>query len=90
MAHTKSAEKRWRTSEKARIKHKGCRRSLSSVEKKLRDFAASPEGKDLKKISSEICSMLDKAVKAGSIHRNKADRKKSQLAKLAAAAAKKK
>jgi small subunit ribosomal protein S20 len=87
--HTKSAAKRLKTSEAARIKHKSTRRSIATVEKEYRAALDSAEQKDVKKLCSEICSMLDKAVKYGSIHRNKSDRKKSQLASLLAAKLKK-
>jgi small subunit ribosomal protein S20 len=87
--HTKSAAKRLKTSEAARIKHKSTRRSISTVEKEYRAALNSTEQKDVKKLLSELVSMFDKAVKYGSIHKNKADRKKSQLAKLLAAKSKK-
>jgi small subunit ribosomal protein S20 len=87
--HTKSAAKRLKTSEAARIKHKSTRRSISTVEKEYRAALNSTEQKDVKKLLSELVSMFDKAVKYRSIHKNKADRKKSQLAKLFAAKSKK-
>ncbi|HCE43669.1 MAG TPA: 30S ribosomal protein S20 [Lentisphaeria bacterium] len=83
--HTKSAAKRLKTSEAARIKHKSTRRSISTVEKEFRATLSSTEPKkDAKKLFSELVSMFDKAVKYGSLHKNKADRKKSRLAKLLA------
>ncbi len=87
--HTKSAAKRLKTSEAARIKHKSARRSITTIEKEYRTALDSAEQKDVKKLCSELLSMLDKAVKCGSIHKNKADRKKSQLASLLAAKMKK-
>jgi small subunit ribosomal protein S20 len=89
MPHTKSAVKSVRTNELARIKHKGNRRSISTAEKKYRETVKSADPKDSKKAYSEISSLLDKAVKGGTIHKNKANRKKSQLAKLVVASAKK-
>lgn len=89
MPHTKSALKSVKTNELARIKHKASRRSISTAEKKYRETVISADPKDSKKVYSEISSLLDKAVKGGTIHKNKANRKKSQLAKLVAAAAKK-
>jgi len=89
MPHTKSAVKSVKTSELARIRHKACRRSITTTEKKYRETVKSADPKDSKKIYSEISSLLDKAVKGGTIHKNKANRKKSQLAKLVAASAKK-
>jgi small subunit ribosomal protein S20 len=89
MPHTKSAVKSVKNNELARIKHKACRRSITTTEKKYRETVKSADLKDSKKICSEISSLLDKAVKGGTIHKNKANRKKSQLAKLIAANAKK-
>ena len=89
MPHTKSALKSVKVNELARIKHKAARRSITTVEKKYRDTVKSADPKDSKKIYSEISSLLDKAVKSGTIHKNKANRKKSQLAKLVSASAKK-
>lgn len=89
MPHTKSAIKSVKTNELARIKHKASRRAITTTEKKYRDTVKSADPKDTKKVYSEISSLLDKAVKGGTIHKNKANRKKSQLAKLIAAGAKK-
>ena len=89
MPHTKSALKSVRTNELARIKHKAVRRSITTAEKKYRETLKATEPKDVKKVYSEISSLLDKAVKGGTIHKNKANRKKSQLAKIVAASIKK-
>ena len=89
MPHTKSAVKSVKNNELARIKHKACRRSITTAEKKYRETVKSADVKDSKKVCSEISSLLDKAVKGGTIHKNKANRKKSQLAKLIAANVKK-
>ena len=89
MPHTKSAVKSVRINELARIKHKACRRSITTAEKKLRETVKSADPKDSMKNCSVISSLLDKAVKSGTIHKNKANRKKSQLAKLISASAKK-
>ena len=89
MPHTKSAVKSVKNNELARIKHKACRRSITTAEKKYRETVKSADLKDSKKVCSEISSLPDKAVKGGTIHKNKANRKKSQLAKLIAANVKK-
>ena len=75
----KSAVKNHLQSERARLRHKARRSELSTLEKKLR---AAVEAKDKPAAVSalaEIQSSLDKSVKAGSIHGNKADRKKARL-----------
>ena len=56
-------------------------------EKKFRAAAATEDKAAAQKLFQEQCSALDKAVKVGVIHQNKANRKKSRLAALAAAKA---
>lgn len=81
MATSRSAAKRVRTSEKARIKNKSRRAELLTLEKSLRETAAADPEK-AKQLLKLALSKLDKAVAAGTIHKNKRDRKKSQLTKL--------
>ncbi len=82
----KSAVKTHRKSEEARVKNKAARNKLATMEKK---FRASADGDD-KAVATELfqeqCSALDKAVKVGTIHKNKANRKKSRLAAVLNAA----
>lgn len=85
----KSAVKSLRQSERARVRHKSRRNALATMEKGLREAA----GKGDKSAAAEILkaeyAALDKAVKAGTLHKNKASRKKSRLGKLVAAIGKK-
>jgi small subunit ribosomal protein S20 len=81
MAVTKSAAKRILTSENARVRHKSRNSALKTAEKKLRK-AASETGEKAQGMYSKISGMLDKAVKSGTIHKNKANRKKSRLARV--------
>lgn len=76
----KSAVKTQRNSEKARIKHKSRRNALSTTEKKFRAAMAGDDKNVATELYKEQCSALDKAVKTGTIHKNKANRKKSRLA----------
>ncbi len=78
----KSAVKTQRNSEKARIKNKSCRNALFTLEKKYRAAAAGEDKATALELFKNQCSALDKAVKYGVIHRNKANRKKSRLAAL--------
>lgn len=80
----KSAQKRMRTSEKARIRHKARKSALNTSEKNLKVAIEASDLEKSQKIFSETSSAFDRAVKAGIIHKNKANRKKSQLAKLVA------
>jgi small subunit ribosomal protein S20 len=78
----KSALKRIKTGEKARIRHKARTTAMNTSEKKLRSAVADSEQESAATILTETISKLDKAVKAGTIHKNKANRKKSKLTQL--------
>lgn len=81
----KSAKKRVRVASKATARNTKTKRTFRSA---IKDFQASLSagGKDAAKTHSAAQSSLDKAAKKGVIHKNKAARKKSQLAKAAKAA----
>src|SRR5262245_3198362 len=75
----KSAKKRVRVARKAAIRNSKVKRSLRAS---LKAFAAGNKSDDARKVQSD----LDRAVKKGIIHKNKAARKKKQLAAQAKAA----
>ena len=79
----KSAKKRVRTAHKATTRNSKTKRSLKSA---LKLFAKSPTPKS----HSAAQSNIDKAVKKGLVHKNKAARQKSKLAAHAKAAGLKK
>ena len=81
----KSAKKRVRTATKAAARNSKTKRGLRSAIKSFQAVVSG--GKDSRKAQSKAQSNIDKAVKKGVIHKNKAARKKSQLAKAAKAAA---
>lgn len=81
----KSAKKRVRVANKASVRNSKTKRNLRSAVKAF--TAAVTGGKDTKKAQSKAQSTIDTAVKKGVMHKNKAARKKSQLAKQAKAAA---
>ena len=74
----KSAKKRVRTARKAAIRNSKTKRGLKTS---LKTFAKSPSAK----AHSEVQSNLDKAVKKGVIHKNKAARLKKRAAAKAKA-----
>lgn len=77
-----SRAKTFRKSEEARVRHKSRRNMIYTMEKKLR---AAIEAKDetlAKDLLNKQYAALDKAVKNGTFHKNKASRKKSRLALL--------
>jgi ribosomal protein S20 len=75
----KSAKKRVRVARKATARNRKTKRSLKSA---LKVFSAKPASTAQSKAQSE----LDKAVKKGVIHKNKAARQKKRLAAQAKAA----
>lgn len=85
MAHSKQAQKRIRTDEKKRMANKNVRSNMRGAIKRLRksDDAGAAET-----ALPAAYKKIDKAAKAGVIHKNAAARRKSRLAKAAAAAGK--
>ena len=76
MPHHKSAVKRLRTSEKARLRNRSIKSRLKGILKK----AESPEGTEASVFNAAM-SALDRTVAKGVIPKGRADRKKSRLAK---------
>ena len=88
MANTKSAAKRVRQNSRRTAVNK---RSLTAVKNQLKTVrGAIKAGKkdDAKAAGSKFISSIDKAVKAGRVHRNAANRHKSRLNKAQAKLAK--
>ncbi len=87
MANTKSALKRVRQTESRTLRNKSVKSRIKTQQRKLRRLIDEKDGDSARKAFVELSSQLDKAAKAGVIHPNKADRKKSQyneaLVKLA-------
>jgi len=82
MPNIKSAKKRLITNEKARVRNKSKITALRTAEKKFRASVDASETEAAQKELSSVFNKLDKAVKAGIIHKNKAARKKSRLSAL--------
>src|SRR5690349_20617512 len=82
----KSAKKRVRVSEKAAIRNSKTKRAIKSS---VKSFQEALKGKDSKKVMTELSkaqSAIDSALKKNVLHKNKAARKKAQLAAQAKAA----
>jgi len=79
----KSAKKRVKVAKKAAVRNSKTKRSLKSA---VKSFHASLTGKKTGGSLSKAQSEVDKAAKKGVMHKNKAARKKSQLARAAKAA----
>lgn len=82
----KSAKKRVRVAKKAAIRNSKTKRSLKSA-LKIFHKAAGAGDKKVTEAHSKAQSELDKAVKKGVLHKNKAARQKRQLAAAAKATA---
>lgn len=83
MGASKSAMKRVITDAKKRMLNKSKKTSLATAEKKFRAAVAAKDVENVPALCAAACSKLDKLAKTGTIHKNKADRKKSQLMSLA-------
>jgi small subunit ribosomal protein S20 len=81
----KSAKKRVRTAEKAATRNSKTKRGLKGALKAFHK-AVTGGGKEAKALQSKAQSAIDTAAKKGVMHKNKAARKKSQVAKAAKAA----
>ncbi len=81
----KSAKKRVRTANKAAVRNAKTKRSFRTAVKDFRISLAGGE-KKLGTLHAKAQSEIDKAVKKGILHKNKAARQKAQLAKAAKAA----
>jgi small subunit ribosomal protein S20 len=86
MPNTKSAERRTRNSARKHVRNHSVKSQLKSLEKNYLG-ALTAGSKDQAGVSlRSVSSALDKAAKAGVIHKATADRKKSRLAKRLAVA----
>lgn len=81
----KSAKKRVKVARKATVRNAKTKRSLKAAVKAF--AAALTGGKKVSEAHAKAQSEVDKAAKKGVMHKNKAARKKAQLARKAKAAA---
>ena len=78
MAHTLSAKKRIRQSEKRKIRNKSNKSFMKTTVKKV-DKAIISNDPNLPALLKAAVSTINKAVRLGKIHRNQAARKVSRL-----------
>ncbi|MDD5482146.1 MAG: 30S ribosomal protein S20 [Kiritimatiellae bacterium] len=87
MPNIKSAEKRMRTSEKARRRNKAIRSAISTARRRFLEQLAAKEREKTNAAYRQYCSILDKAAKKGVIKKEKAVRRKrraaAQIARIA-------
>ena len=90
MPHTSSAKKSMRQIEKRRLQNKATKKTIRLALRKVEDPEKNVTPEQLKTDAVAAIRALDKAASKRRIHPNKADRKKSQIArklnKVAAAA----
>lgn len=79
MQRHKSVEKRDRTSKKANLKNRAGRSRISTATKKVR---SSTEPGAAQEALNKAFSILDKSVKCGLIHKNKAANHKAKLSRI--------
>lgn len=80
MANTRSAEKRIRQIERRTARNKAIRSRFRTAIRRFREALQAGDPEKVKETFARATSLLDKAAKAGIIHRNSADRHKSRLA----------
>ena len=79
MPNTKSAERRMRNSARKHVNNRSTSTRLHSLEKKYLLAVSSGKKDDATKAFQSVISALDKAAKAGVIHKSRANRSKSRL-----------
>jgi small subunit ribosomal protein S20 len=79
----KSAVKRMRQTATRRSRNLQVKRAIHSGERALTDAVTAGEAQQVTTALRQAISEIDRAVKKGTLHRNTASRRKSQLTKLA-------
>jgi len=80
MANTKSAERRARSSQRKHLRNRSVKSRLHRLEKQYLATLSAGNKDAATKAFREVSSAMDKAAKAGIMHRSAANRKKSRLA----------
>jgi small subunit ribosomal protein S20 len=80
MPNTKSAERRMRNSKRKNLHNSSVKSKVRRLEKEFRAAVVAGKNEDATKLLPGVHSAYDKAVKAGTISRPTANRKKSRLA----------
>ena len=79
MAHHKSAIKRIRTAEKARVVN---RQYMKQMKKSVKELLATDKKDEAQPKLEKTTSLLDRLAQKGIIHKNKAANQKSRLSKI--------
>lgn len=81
VANIKSAMKRIKTNEKARLRNKAVKTNLKTTEKAFEEVLSAGDKEQAVNAYKEASKKFDMAATKGVIHKNVANRKKSKLAK---------
>jgi small subunit ribosomal protein S20 len=82
MPHTQSAKKRLRQNEKRRLRNRAAKKGIKLQLRKFEETVKSGSPEQLQAEYNRAAQKLDKAAGKKVIHRNKAARKKAQLARM--------
>ena len=80
MPNTKSAERRMRNSARKRLQNRSIKSRLKTLERAYADALKGGKKEEASTAYRNLSSAFDKAAKKGTIHKGKADRRKSRLA----------
>jgi small subunit ribosomal protein S20 len=80
VAHTISALRQWKQSEKRRLRNHSVKSALRTQMKKVLEAVSKKDAAASKAALSDAYQLLDRAVVKGVIHRNNASRHKARLA----------
>jgi small subunit ribosomal protein S20 len=81
MPHTKSAWKRLRQAEKRRVLNRARIKTIKKASKDMSEALPTGDAVKIAEAQADVAQKLDKAAARGVIHKNKAARLKSRLAK---------
>ncbi len=84
MANIHSQKKRILRSERERLENRRYTSAIKTHFRRLQAVAGGGERADAEGVHRELVSTIDKAVKAGALHRNTGARKKSRAARVLA------
>lgn len=82
MANHKSAAKRARQTLKKNARNHMTKKTIRTIEKKLRQAIDNKSKDDAQKFYLEFTSKIDKAAEKGILHKNNASRRKSRLGRI--------
>jgi small subunit ribosomal protein S20 len=86
MPNIKQQERRVRTATRQRLENLRYRSTAKTLLKRLEAAIEDGDGERIAAEHRELVKVLDRAAARGAMHRNRADRKKSQAARLVAEA----